>query len=43
MEVVQREAGKLRRRRRPHYGRIPHGKFGIHGGGILQSLRKGSE
>ena len=29
--------------RRLYHGRIPHGKIGIHGGGILQNLTKNSE
>ena len=37
-----RETCRMLRLRRPHHGRIPHGKIGIHGGGILQSLTKGS-
>ena len=40
MEMVSRAALRLRR---PHHGRIPHGKIGIHGGGILHSLTKGSD
>ena len=44
MEVVQRAAGLLA----AYFvfvvlGKIPHGKIVIHGGGILQSLTKGSE
>ena len=38
-----RETCRIFRLRRPHHGRIPHGNIGIHGGGILQSLTKGSE
>ena len=37
-----RETCRILRLRRPHLGRIPHSKIGIHGGGILQSLTKGS-
>ena len=37
-----RETCRILRPRRPHLGRIPHGKIGIHGGGILQSLTKGN-
>ena len=47
MEMVQRAAGELAAHFvfvvLPHHGRIPHGKIGIRGGGILQSLTKGSE
>ena len=38
-----RETCLMLRLRRPHHGRIPHGKIGIPGGGILPSLTKGSE
>ena len=38
-----RETCRMLRLRRPHHGRIPHGKIGIHGGGIVQSLTKSSE
>ena len=40
---TSRETCRMLRLRRPHHGRIPYGKFGIHGGGMLQSLMKGSE
>ena len=46
MEMVQkisRETCRVLRLRRPHQGRLLHGKSGIHGGVILQSLTKGSE
>ena len=33
-----RETCRILRLRRPHHGRIPQGKIGVHGGGILQSL-----
>ena len=38
-----RETCRILRLRRPHHGRVPHGKIEIHGGGILQSLTEGSE
>ena len=38
-----REACRILRLRRPHHVRIPHGKIGIHGGGILQNLTISSE
>ena len=38
-----RDTCRILRLRRPHHGRIPHGKIGIHGGGILQSLTKSTE
>ena len=38
-----RETCRILRLRRPHHGRIPHCKIGIHGGGILQNLTKSSE
>ena len=38
-----RETCRILHLRRPHHGRIPHGKIGIHRGGIHQSLTKGSE
>ena len=38
-----RETCRILRLRRLHHGRIPHGKIGIHGGGILQNLMKSSE
>ena len=38
-----RDTCRILRLRRPHHGRIPHGKIGIHGGGILQSLTKSIE
>ena len=38
-----RETCRILRLRRPHHGRIPHGKIGINGGGILQNLTKSSE
>ena len=41
--MSSRETCRILRLGRPHHGRIPHGKIGIHGGGILQSLTKGSE
>ena len=37
-----RETCRILRLRRPHLGRIPHGKIGTHGGGILLCLTKGS-
>ena len=38
-----RETCRILRLRRPHHGRIPHSKFGVHGGGILQSLTTGRQ
>ena len=38
-----RKTCRILRLRRPDHGRIPRDKIGIHGGGILQSLMKGSE
>ena len=38
-----RKTCRILRLRRPHHGRILHGKIGLHGGGVLQSLTKGSE
>ena len=38
-----RETCRILRLRRPHHGRILHGKIGIPGGGILQNLTKSSE
>ena len=37
------ETCRILRLRRPHHGRISHGKIGIHGGGILQSRLTESE
>ena len=37
-----RETCHILRLRRHHHGRIPHGKIGILGGGILQNLTKRS-
>ena len=39
----QQETCRILRLRRPHHGRTPHGKVGIHGGGIPQSVMEGSE
>ena len=38
-----RKTCRVLRLRRPHHGRILHGKIGRHGGGVLQSLTEGSE
>ena len=38
-----RETCRILRLRCSHHGKIPHGKFGIHRRGILESLTKGSE
>ena len=46
MEMVQREhreTCRILRLRRPPHGKIPHGKIGIDGGGILQNLTKNSK
>ena len=39
----QQETCRILRLRRPHHGRTPQGKIGIHGGPFIQSLMKGSE
>ena len=39
----EQQGDRILRLRRPHHGRIPHEKIGIHGGGILQNLTKSSE